>query len=139
MGPGRAMGARLGAQHPLAWISLAPLLPENPACVWAPKQEYQQQLAVTVSTSHLTCCFPLAGPAPPQPPDTVGVLTALPSLGPRSCGLPSVRKQRPAFYLQRRWQGPPWLLPEEGVGSAGGRGLLSDGAPAVDQALCGPP
>ena len=38
MGPGSAMGARLGAQHPLARISLAPLLPENPACVWAPKQ-----------------------------------------------------------------------------------------------------
>ena len=67
------------------------------------------------------------------------MLTALPSLGLRSCELPSVHKQTPAFYLQRWRQGPPWPLPEEGVGSAGGRGLLSDGAPAVDQALCGPP
>ena len=52
------MGARLGAQHPLARISLAPLLPENPACVWAPKQEYQQRLAVTVSMSHAHLLLP---------------------------------------------------------------------------------
>ena len=56
-------------------------------------------------------------------PDTAGVLTALLSLGPRSCELPSAHNQRLAFFLQRWQQGPPWLLPEERVGSAGGRGL----------------
>lgn len=56
-------------------------------------------------------------------PDAAGVLTALLSLGPRSCELPSAHKQRLAFFLQRRQQGPPWLLPEERTGRAGGRGL----------------
>ena len=105
-------------------ISLAPLLPENPACVWAPKQQYQHQLAGTVPTSHAHLLLPTCRThSSSMAPDTAGVLTALLSLGPRSCELPSVHKQRPAFYLQRWRQGPPWPLPEEGVGSAGGRGL----------------